>query len=140
MTSCAGSWLVTLVLGACVLSGGCNVARITLNTNLTQEDVAFIVPGRTSLADVVRELGTPDNLDDSGTGFVATYRFLDLKYSRVNFGYVFRFWSRVDPDLVISRTAFGTDALQVFCDSGGIVTQHSFLRHLSDPRFNPYPF
>jgi hypothetical protein len=124
----------------CVSLIGCNVVRITMNTPLTQEDVAFIEPGQTTLADVIAKLGTPDSLTDSDAGIVATYRFLDMKYSRVNFGWLLKPWSPVDPDLIISRTGFGTDAFELLCDSRLIVTHQAFLRHLSGPGFNPYPF
>lgn len=119
---------------------GCNFIRITLNTPLTPEDVAFIIPGETTFADVINKLGSPDSLSDSTSGIVATYRFLDMKYSRVNFGWLARPWTPVDPDLILSRTGFGTDAFQVLCDSNGVVTQHSFLRHVSDLPFHAYPF
>ncbi|HSQ91665.1 MAG TPA: hypothetical protein VLM19_05785 [Nitrospiraceae bacterium] len=119
---------------------GCNVVRLTLNNPLTQNDVAFIVPGKTTLADVITKLGTPDSITDSNTGVVATYRFLDMRYSRINFGWLAKPWSPVDVDLIISRTGFGTDAFELLCDSNWVVTHQSFLRHLSGPRFNPYPF
>ena len=124
----------------CVTFLGCNVVRITLNTPLTQNDVAFIVPGQTTLADVITKLGTPDSITESNTGVVATYRFLDMKYSRINFGWAVKPFSPVDPDLIISRTGFGTDAFELLCDSNWVVTHQSFLRHLSGPRFNPNPF
>ena len=124
----------------CVTFLGCNVVRITLNTPLTQNDVAFIVPGQTTLADVITKLGTPDSITESNTGVVATYRFLDMKYSRINFGWVVKPFSPIDPDLIISRTGFGTDAFELLCDSNWVVTHQSFLRHLSGPRFNPNPF
>lgn len=131
---------ILLSMVMCVTFVGCNVARITLNTPLTQNDVDFIVPGQTTLADVITKLGTPDSITDSQTGVVATYRFLDMKYSRINFGWLLKFWSPVDVDLIISRTGLGTDALELLCDSNWVVTHQSFLRHLSGPRFNPYPF
>jgi hypothetical protein len=124
----------------CVTVLGCNVARITLNTPLTQNDVAFIVPGQTTLADVITKLGTPDSITESQAGVVATYRFLDMKYSRINFGWLLKPFSPVDTDLIISRTGLGTDALELLCDSNWVVTHQSFLRHLAGPRFNPYPF
>lgn len=124
----------------CATFIGCNVARITLNTPFTQEDVAFIEPGQTTLADVITKLGAPDSIADSDTGIVATYRFLDMKYSRVNFGWLLKPWSPVDIDLVISRTGFGTDAFELLCDDSWVVTHQGFLRHRSGPRFNPYPF
>jgi hypothetical protein len=124
----------------CVTFVGCNVVRITLNTPLTQNDVAFIIPGQTTLADVITKLGTPDSITDSHTGVVATYRFLDMKYSKINFGWMLKLWSPVDVDLIISRTGLGTDAFELLCDSNWVVTHQSFLRHFSSPRFNPYPF
>jgi len=129
-----------LLLAALVCTGGCNIARITINNPLTPNDVAFIEPGKTTFGDVLATLGTPDALSDSNEGIVATYRFMDLKYSRVNFGWVFRFWSPVDPDLVISRTGVGSDAFEVFYDPQGIVSHHAFLHRDAGPRFNPIPF
>ncbi len=133
-------YLMPLFMIMCVAFVGCNVVRITLNTPLAQNDVAFIVEGQTTLADVITRLGTPDSITDSDTGIVATYRFLDMKYSRVNFGWLLKLWSPVDVDLLISRTGLGTDAFELLCDSNWVVTHHGFLRRLSGPRFNPYPF
>jgi hypothetical protein len=124
----------------CMTFVGCTVVRINLNTPITQDEVAFIVPGQTTLADVIDKLGTPDSITDSQTGVVATYRFLDMKYSRVNFGWLLRPWTPVDPDLIISRTGFGADAFELLCNSDWVVMHQSFLRHLSGPRFNPSPF
>ena len=136
----SGVCLMLLFAIMCVFSAGCNVVRITLNTPLTQNDVAFVVPGQTTLADVIAKLGTPDSITESNTGVVATYRFLDLKYSRINFGWLLKPFSPVDTDLIISRTGFGTDALELLCDSNWVVTHQSFLRRLSGQRFNPNPF
>ncbi|HEV8619697.1 MAG TPA: hypothetical protein VGQ79_01590 [Nitrospiraceae bacterium] len=131
---------ILLSMVMCVTFVGCNVVRITLNTPLTQNDVAFIIPGQTTLADVITKLGTPDSIADSHTGVVATYRFLDMKYSKINFGWMLKLWSPVDVDLIISRTGLGTDAFELLCDSNWVVTHQGFLRRLSSQRFNPYPF
>ena len=136
----SGLCLIFLSAVLCVTSAGCNVVRVTLNTPLAQNDVAFIVPGQTTLADVITKLGTPDSITESNVGIVATYRFLDMKYSRINFGWLLKPFSPVDTDLIISRTGLGTDAFELLCDSNWIVTHQSFLRRLSGPRFNPYPF
>ncbi|WP_455244003.1 hypothetical protein [Petrachloros mirabilis] len=114
--------------------------RVTLNRPLTQEDIAFIIPGRTTFSEVTNKLGTPDSITESSKGIVTTYRFLDGKYSRVNFGVLLKPWTPVDPDLIISRTGLGTDALQVFYDTNWIVTDRGFLQNFSGSRFNPYPF
>ena len=129
-----------LIMLLCLTAAGCNVIRVKLNSPITPDDVAFIEPGKTTLSDVIGKLGAPDSLTDSYLGVVATYRFLDMKYSRVNFGWLVKPWSPVDPDLIISRSGFGVDAFELLCDHHWIVTQQSFLRQLSGPRFNPYPF
>lgn len=132
------SLLLLTVAGTALL--GCNVVRISVNQPLTQEDVQFIIPEQTTFADVIAKLGTPDSIVDTETGIVATYRFLDAKYSRVNFGWLLKPWSPVDPDLVISRSGLGLDAFELLCDDRWIVTHRSFLRQLAPPQFNPYPF
>ncbi|GAB1723956.1 MAG: conserved exported hypothetical protein [Nitrospira sp.] len=119
---------------------GCNVARLTINTPLTSDSVAFITEGQTTLADVVDKLGAPDSITDAEGGAVVTYRFLNAKYSRVNFGWLVKPWSPVDPDLVFSRSGMGTDAFELLCDTHWVVTHQSFVRHRPEPLFTPYPF
>jgi len=133
-------FFVLPILAAALVLDGCNVARITLNTPITMNDVTFIEPGRTHLSDVIAKLGAPDSMTDSDNGVVVTYRFLDMRYSRVNLGWLAKPWSPVDPDLIFSRLGLGVDAFQVLCDSGFIVQHRSFLRHLAGPQFTPYPF
>lgn len=136
------SRMVPLVLGAlvCLTLLGCNVIRVSFNTSLGPEDVTFIVPGKTTLSEVVAKLGAPDSIIDSDTGVVATYRFFDVKYSRINFGWLAKPWTPVDPDLIFSRTGLGVDALQILCDSQWVVLHQEFQRHLIRPPFHPYPF
>ncbi|SLM47549.1 conserved protein of unknown function [Nitrospira japonica] len=133
-------FFVLPILAAALVLDGCNVARITLNTPITMNDVTFIEPGRTHLSDVIAKLGAPDSMTDSDNGVVVTYRFLDMRYSRVNLGWLAKPWSPVDPDLIFSRLGLGVDAFQVLCDSGFVVQHRSFLRHLAGPQFTPYPF
>jgi hypothetical protein len=133
-----GVLLFTILVG--LSSVGCNVARLTLNNSITPEDVAFIVPGKTTLTDVIAKLGAPDSIANSNAGVVATYRFLDLKYSRVNFGWLAKPWTPVDPDLILARTGLGVDAFEILCDPQWLVLNQSFQRHLFRPPFNPYPF
>lgn len=129
---------MAVFLGLSSLS--CNVVRITLNTSLSPADVAFIVPGKTTLADVVAKLGAPDSILESDTGIVATYRFLDLKYSRVNFGWLAKPWTPIDPDLIFSRTGLGVDTFVVLYDPKWVVLHQGFQRRLYRPPFHPYPF
>jgi hypothetical protein len=135
-----GVLAILLSIVMCAAFAGCQIVRITLNTPLTPDDVASVVPGETPLADVIITLGAPDSMTESNTGVTATYRFHDMKYSRVNFGLLLKVWSPVDPDFISSRIGLGADAFEVLCDSHGVVTHQSFLRHLGGPRFNPYPF
>ena len=129
-----------LMAMVCLSVVGCNVVRVSLNTTLTPEDVAFITPGNTTLTDVVTKLGAPDAIGESETGMIATYRFVDLKYSRVNFGWLAKPWTPVDPDLIFSRTGLGVDAFQIAFDPWGVVVHSSFQRRLAGRPFYPYPF
>lgn len=140
--TCVGRRTLPFVLAVvlCLSSTACNVVRVTLNTPLTPEQVAFIVPGQTTMTEVVTKLGTPDTISDAETGVVATYRFLDLKYSRVNFGWLAKPWTPVDPDLILSRTGLGFDEFQVFCNRDWVVVHQGFQRGLTRPPFHPYPF
>lgn len=130
--------ILTTLLGS-VLSG-CNVARLTINTPITPQRVDFVQEGRTTLTDVVKVLGAPDSMSDAEAGITVVYRFLNAKYSRVNFGWVVKPWSPVDPDLVFSRSGLGADAYELICDDNWIVIHQAFVRHKPEPLFTPYPF
>jgi hypothetical protein len=116
------------------------VVRVSMNEPLKPEDVAFIEPGRTSFAKVVDRLGPPDALSPLAHGVVATYYFLDVKYSRVNFGEIARFWVPVKPDLVMAKGGLGTDMFQVQFNGNWVAVSQSFAYHTGTPRFNPWPF
>lgn len=131
---------IVVLIGLVIGTTGCNVIRVTLDKPITQSDVAFIVPGKTTIGDVITVLGAPTSITESSRGVVVTYRFLDLKYSRVNFGWLLRPWTPVDPDMILSRTGFGVDAYELLCDDRWVVTDQSFLRQVSNAPFTPYPF
>lgn len=131
---CAGLLIIPLMFG------GCTIVRISVNDPLKPEDVAFIVRGETTLAEVVAKLGPPDILGASDRGLVGTYPFLDLKYSRINFGWLAKPWSPVDPDLILSRVGLGTDAFEILLDSKWVVNDHAFTRHAEGTRFTFWPF
>jgi hypothetical protein len=60
--------------------------------------------------------------------------------SRVNFGWLVKPWSPVDPDLVMSRSGFGADAYELICDEKRVIIHQAFVRHRPEPLFTPYPF
>lgn len=138
------SWHLLRVLILAILAsttlGGCNVARLTINTPLTPQHVAFISEGHTTLADVVKVLGAPDSIAEGETGTTVTYRFLNARYSRVNFGWLVKPWSPVDPDLIMSRSGFGADAYELICDADWVIIHQAFVRRRPEPLFTPYPF
>lgn len=131
--------LILAILGSTTLAG-CNVARLTINTPLTPQHVAFISEGHTTLTDVVNVLGAPDSIAEGETGIIVTYRFLNARYSRVNFGWLVKPWSPVDPDLIMSRSGFGADAYELICDANWVIIHQAFVRHRPEPLFTPYPF
>ncbi len=138
------SWNLLRILLVTTMAGstltGCNIARLTINTPLTPQHVAFIAEGRTTLAEVVNVLGAPDSMAEAESGTTVVYRFLNAKYSRVNFGWLVKPWSPVDPDLVMSRSGFGADAFELICDANWVIIHQGFVRHRPEPLFTPYPF
>ncbi|MBA2252534.1 MAG: hypothetical protein H0W13_07500 [Nitrospirales bacterium] len=119
---------------------GCSFARLSINDEIGAGDVAFIVPGHTTLRDIIERLGAPDEIQEASEGTVIFYHFLDAKYSRVNFGYLLRPWTPIQPDLVLSTTGFGTDVFEVTFDDKWIARQHAFTHHISGRSYVPWPF
>jgi hypothetical protein len=119
---------------------GCSFGRLTLNDTIAEGDIEFIVPGHTTLRDIVERLGAPDEMLEAPGGAVVFYHFRDLKYSRVNFGHLLKPWTPVQPDLVLSSTGFGTDVFEITFDEQWVARQHAFTRHPSGRSHVPWPF
>lgn len=138
-----------IALAICVLvigSSGClrgplSWQRVTLNQPISQDDVAFVVDGTTTLNDVVGRLGAPDEIRPGNGVIVARYHFTDGRYFRADYGWGLRFLLPfLAPDLVLGGGGLGTDIFQVICDSRWVVQEHAFARHANSSEFRPWPF
>ena len=117
--------------------------RVTLNRPLAGDDVAFIVPGKTTLDEVVARLGAPDQLIEAKDGFAANYLYRDAKYFRVNFGWPLDFVSPtayLPHDFVLERSASGADKFQVAFDSRLLVRYAGFFRGAEATKYKAWPF
>ena len=133
----AGLLVFTLACSAC---GVLTFARLSVNEPITAEDLAFIAAGQTTLRDMAEKIGAPNELTKVEGGALGVYYFLDAKYSRVNFGWVLRFWSPVDPELILSKGGLGMDRLEVRFDSAWVVRDYGFANHAGARGFVPQPF
>jgi hypothetical protein len=133
----AGILIVMLSLMSC---GFISTTRVTVNDRIAPQDVAFIVPGKTTFKEIVTHLGAPDALTDTALGPVVAYHFRDAKHTRINLGWPTRFFLPVSPDLVLSGGGLGADVFKVFFDSHWVAQTYAFAHHTGGQRFNPWPF
>jgi hypothetical protein len=130
--------LVSLVLSGC---GFASFTRLSVNDPIKPEDVTFITPGKTTLAEVIAKLGTPDEvigLDDAGA--VVSYHFLDAKYARINYGWPLQFVSPVSVDMILAGGGLATDVFQVAFDSQWVARQQAFAKHVQASQYRLWPF
>jgi hypothetical protein len=115
--------------------------RLTLNQTISTGDVAFLVPGKTGLSEVVEKLGAPNQILPSRDRLVTRYYFTDGKYFKANYGWGLRFVIPFfTPDLDMGGGGIGTDVLQVTYDKDWIVRDHAFAFHSSSSEFLAWPF
>ena len=118
--------------------------RFTINEIIRLDDVSFIVPGTTTLADVVKNLGAPGSIRRVDTGTVVRYQFLDIKYFTVNItrplSLFFPVLEAVPTDLyqlTYSGGGLGTEELQVEFDKNWVVVYYAFAHHQNASRYVP---
>jgi len=131
---------LALTLSGC---GFMSIVRVSVNNPLRPGDVAFITPGETTFAAVVGRLGPPNELKELQDGVVASYYFLDAKYTRLNFGWFGRFVlppGVPSPDVVMAGGGLGTDMFQVLFDRDWKATDTAFAYRTGTPSFSPWPF
>ena len=138
--------LLILVCLLAVVLEGCPLAwrRLTVNEIIRPDDVSFIVPGTTTLADVVKNLGAPGSIRRVDTGTVVRYQFLDIKYFTVNItrplSLFFPVLEAVPTDLyqlTYSGGGLGTEELQVEFDKNWVVAYYAFAHHQNASRYVP---
>lgn len=138
--------LLILVCLLAVILEGCPLAwrRLTVNEIIRPDDVSFIVPGTTTLADVVKNLGAPGSIRRVDTGTVIRYQFLDIKYFTVNItrplSLFFPVLEAVPTDLyqlTYSGGGLGTEELQVEFDKNWVVVYYAFAHHQNASRYVP---
>jgi hypothetical protein len=131
---------VLCLLTAALALASCQWRRLTVNDLIRPDDVAFIQPGRTTLAEVVAKLGPPDDIAATGADMVVRYRFRDGKYFKIDAGRLLAFWSPVTPEMSMARGQLETDVFQVVLTADGIVREHAFAFQSPATRFSPWPF
>ncbi|HSL05049.1 MAG TPA: hypothetical protein VK901_16090 [Nitrospiraceae bacterium] len=140
-----GGLFILLCLLAILLEG-CPLAwrRFTINEIIQPEDVSFIMPGTTTLADIVKNLGAPGSIRPVDSGTVVRYHFLDIKYFTVNItrplSFLFPVLELVPSDLyqlTYSGGGLGTDELQVEFDKNWVVVYYAFAHHRKASSYVP---
>ena len=134
-----------LCLFACLLQGcPLNWQRVSINEVITPDDVSFVLPGKTTLRQVVRRIGSPDIIQSTGKGLLIRYQFRDAKYFRVNvtrpLPFLIPALSAVPSDLYelrVSGGGIGTDELQVGFDENLTVLHYSFAHHSKASHYIP---
>lgn len=138
--------LVAAAILATVLSAGCGPigwVRVTVNHPLDPHDVAFIVPGRTTWAEVTSQLGAPNRLAAAGDGLVADYFNSDGKSFNINPGWPLGFFgpaSYAPHSLVLGGQGVGNHTFQVAVDARGIVQYAEFRRGETAAQYRLWPF
>ena len=132
--------LLTILLEGCPLAW----RRVTVNEIIHPDDVSFIVPGTTTLADVVKNLGAPGSIRPIDSGTVVRYQFLDIKYFTVNItrplSLFFPVLEALPSDLyqlTFSGGGLGTEELQVEFDKNWVVIYYAFAHHQKASHYGP---
>ena len=138
--------LLALIVSCCVLSEtGCVViAHVSINDPISHEKVEFIQEGRTTFKDVIEELGLPSRLVGlKEGGAIAAYQFLDIKYARVNYGWLLQFLPQSrgqNVDMILAGGGLGTDMFEVTFDEHWVAKNYVFAKHAQASRYVFWPF
>ena len=135
----------TLAIAACIMpTTACIViSHVTINEQINEEMVAFIQKDRTTFKDVVDELGAPTRLIRTTGGAIAVYEFLDIKYSRANYGWLIQFLPQSQGqsvDMVMAGGGLGIDMLQVTFNDRWIAQYYTFAKHPDASHYVFWPF
>lgn len=130
------------ILGVLLLLSlsGCDFRRVVVNDPLVADSLDELVPGKSTIQDVAKKLGAPDEIEEGASGMVFRYRFGDSKTMRVNFGWILRIFLPVAPSMNLGRGEGVTYILHVALRQD-LTFDHSVIQPLPDtPHFGFWPF
>lgn len=118
--------LQTSALCALLVSCGCTFSRSVVNPHHARHDTSWIVPGRTTRAEVVERFGLPPTGKDGSGVKEGSLRYLtaDEKTGRLEIGYI------ITPTFEIARERHRHDILITF-DDDGVVTLVSRTKNVN---------
>jgi hypothetical protein len=123
-----------------VLLSGCDFRRVVVNDPLVADSLEGLVPGKSTIQDVARALGAPDEIEEGAGGMAFRYRFGDSKTMRINFGWIFRVFFPVAPSMNLGRGEGVTHILHVALRPD-LTFDHSVIQPPPDPpHFWFWPF
>ncbi|MCA9420402.1 MAG: hypothetical protein KC592_05255 [Nitrospira sp.] len=119
---------------------GCDFRRVVVNDPLVIDSLDGLVPGKSTIQDVAKKLGAPDEIEEGAGGMVFRYRFGDSKTMRVNFGWIFRVFFPIAPSMNLGRGEGVTYVLHVALRPD-LTFDHSVIQPQPDiPHFGFWPF
>jgi hypothetical protein len=119
---------------------GCDFRRVVVNDPLFADSLEGLVPGRSTIQDVAKRLGAPDEIEEGAGGMIFRYRFGDSKTMRVNFGWILRVFLPFAPSLNLGRGEGMTYILHVAMRPD-LTFDHSVIQPPPDPpHFWFWPF
>lgn len=130
---------IGILLIACVVTG-CDFRRVVVNDPLIAESLERLVPGKSTVQDVVQKLGAPDDIDGKSTGMVFRYRYGDSKLMRLNFGWLFRIVLPIVPSMNLGRGEGVTQVLHIAMKENGVFDHYIIQDPPAPPRFWFWPF
>jgi hypothetical protein len=122
---------------------GCDLRRVVVNHPFDPHRLETLIPGKSSLQDVVQILGAPDDISDKPDkpdGMVLRYRYANSKTMRVNFGWILRFILPVARLLNLGRGEDVPQVLHVAMNRDDRFDQFLLQQPLGPPQLSFWPF
>ena len=117
-----------------VLISGCSVRRIAYNDIITNEQIRFIQVGQTSMAEVVGQLGAPDEMAEADAGVMALYNWSDTKSAAIDVSAIAARFIPIPLPLTttLHKTGIAPEQLMVLYDPQWTVRAYGFSRWPKD--------
>ncbi len=136
--------IILLAAAGLPLLFGCaiQVQRVDSNTIIRPAQADFIVPGRTTMPEVVNRLGAPQKIIGSDDRTVFRYEFFVTKDLYINYGQLIGFIPGLAgfPNFSLESQGSGANVFQVGFDRRWVAQDYAFLRGAEDARFSFWPF
>lgn len=134
------AYRLVLLCTLLVFVTACTVRRVEVNSPVYDFELSFVRPGETTLHQIAKAIGAPDEIAALEHAYMAEYKWSKTRSSSLDMAFALRFLTPFAPSLTFSGTGVDIHRLIIVYDQQFVVRSYAFTRPEQSSVLEFWPF